>query len=57
MDREKSRRLMKAVDAVNARMDTPLRWAAEGLQQPWQVKFKRRSSHFTTSWAELPKVI
>jgi DNA polymerase V len=55
-DREKSKRLMQAVDTVNARVSTPLRWAAEGLNQPWQVKFKRRSSCYTTRWDELPEV-
>jgi DNA polymerase V len=56
LDRAKSRRLMQAVDAVNARLDCPLRWAAEGLKQSWQVKFKRRSGRYTTCWCELPEV-
>ncbi len=56
VDRAKSRRLMQAVDAVNARLNCPLRWAAEGLSQPWQVKFKRLSRHYTTCWDELPEV-
>jgi len=55
-DREKSHRLMKAVDAVNARVSSPLRWAAEGLCQSWQVKFNRRSCRYTTRWDELLKV-
>ena len=53
VDREKSRRLMQAVDDVNARLASPLRWAAEGLMQPWQVQFKRRSKSYTTDWTEL----
>jgi DNA polymerase V len=56
IDRAKSARLMQAVDAVNARVSAPLRWAAEGLKQNWQVKFKRRSKHYTTRWDELPEV-
>jgi len=57
LDRQKSRRLMQAVDAVNARLPfTPLRWAAEGINQPWQAKFTRRSKRFTTRWDELPEV-
>lgn len=56
IDREKSQRLMRAVDAVNARMDTPLYWAAEGLRKDWHVQFRRRSKKFTTSWDELPEV-
>jgi DNA polymerase V len=55
-EREKNRRLMQALDAINARINTPVRWAAEGLIQPWQVKFKRRSKRFTTCWSELPEV-
>jgi DNA polymerase V len=55
-DREKRARLMRAVDAINAKIGVPLRWAAEGLLQPWQAKFLRRSKRFTTSFAELPEV-
>jgi DNA polymerase V len=57
IDRAKSARLMQAVDAVNARVSCPLRWAAEGLKQNWQVKFKRRSNCYTTRWDELPEVV
>lgn len=53
-DRFKSRRLMRAIDAVNTRFDKSLRWAAEGLSQPWMVKFNRRSNRYTTCWNELP---
>jgi len=57
VDRQKSRRLMQAVDAVNARLPfTPLRWAAEGINQPWQAKFSKRSRRYTTRWDELPEV-
>jgi len=56
IDKAKSRRLMQAVDAVNTRLNSPLRWAAEGLKQPWQVKFNRLSRHYTTCWNELPVV-
>lgn len=55
-DRDKSRRLMRTIDAINARAGTPLRWAAEGLKQRWQVKFNRRSKRYTTRWDELPEV-
>ena len=55
-DREKFRRLMHAVDAVNARVNTPLYWAAEGLRKDWHVQFRRRSKKFTTCWDELPEV-
>ncbi len=56
-DREKSKRLMKAVDMVNARVGVPLRWAAEGIDCPWRVQFKKRSKRFTTCWDELPEVV
>jgi DNA polymerase V len=57
VDRQKSRRLMQTVDAINARLPfTPLRWAAEGINQPWQAKFSKRSKRYTTRWDELPEV-
>ena len=56
VDRAKHRRLMYAVDAVNSRSASPLRWAAEGLKQSWQVKFRKRSARYTTRWDELVKV-
>jgi len=55
-DREKSQRLMQAIDYVNTRLNCPLRWAAEGLNQPWMVKFNRRSYRYTTHWDELLEV-
>jgi DNA polymerase V len=56
-EREKSGRLMRAIDAINAKVSTPVRWAAEGIGQPWQAKFKRRSKRYTTRWDELPEVV
>ncbi len=56
-DREKNRQLMLAVDAINAKVSSPIRWAAEGLIQDWQVKFRRRSRRFTTCRSELPEVL
>jgi hypothetical protein len=47
---------MQAVDAINAKANSPIRWAAEGLIQNWQAKFKKRSKRFTTCWSELPEV-
>jgi DNA polymerase V len=55
-EREKSTRLMRTIDAINAKVRSPVRWAAEGIDQPWQVKFKRRSKRYTTRWDELPVV-
>jgi len=56
VDREISQRLMRVIDAVNTRLNCPLRWAAEGLGQNWKVKFSRRSCRYTTRWDELPPV-
>jgi len=55
-DREKSKRLMLAVDLINTRFEDSVHWAAEGLKQSWQVKFKRRSRRFTTDWSDLLEV-
>ena len=55
-DRDKSKSLMQAIDAVNARVGCPLHLAAEGLNQSWGVKFSRRSHRYTTRWSELPEV-
>jgi DNA polymerase V len=55
-DRSRSRRLMRTIDDINSRSNSPVRWAAEGLEQPWMVRFKRRSSRYTTRWDEIPKI-
>ena len=56
-EREKATRLMRAIDAINAKVSSPIRWAVEGINQPWQAKFKRRSKRYTTRWDELPIVV
>jgi DNA polymerase V len=56
-DRQKSRKLMQAIDAVNEKLpDSPLIWATEGIDQPWQAKFGKRSKRYTTQWDELAEV-
>jgi DNA polymerase V len=56
-DRQRTARLMQAVDAVNAKLPySPLSWAAEGITQPWRTKFVRRSKRYTTRWDELVEV-
>jgi DNA polymerase V len=55
-DREKYQRLMQAIDAVNSKLNRPLQWAVEGINQSWNVKFKRRSNRYTTRWDELLEV-
>jgi len=56
-DRARSQRLMQTIDHINSSMppDT-LRWAASGLQRPWQTKSQKRSRRYTTNWNELPEV-
>jgi DNA polymerase V len=57
-DRQKSRRLMQAIDAVNLKLpDSRLIWAAEGIDQSWRTKFARRSKRYTTQWDELVEVV
>jgi DNA polymerase V len=57
VDRLKSQRLMRVIDTINTRLNSPLQWAAEGLRQSWKVRFKRRSNRYTTCWDELAEVV
>lgn len=54
-DQNKLNELMRTVDRINRKMDKPLTWAAEGLEQPWMTKFEHRSKRYTTNWKELPR--
>ncbi len=56
-DDERSRLRMQVVDRVNAKLgkDT-LRFAREGLHQPWQMRQEKRSPAYTTQWKDLPWV-
>ncbi len=57
INRQKSQRLMHAVDTIKAKLpEANLRWAAEGLEQSWRTHFKRRSHRYTTRWDELIEV-
>ncbi len=49
--------LMRVLDGVNQKWgrDT-LQYAAAGLGRPWRMRQLRKSSRFTTSWLELPRV-
>jgi len=54
-DRERSGRLMRALDRLNDRMGAgTLRYAAEGFIKRWRARFERRSPAYTTNWRELP---
>ena len=56
-DREKARRLMRVLDAVNLKLpDSRLIWAAEGIDKSWRTKFAKRSKRYTTQWDELVEV-
>lgn len=57
-DRDKSARLMSALDAVNARFGrAALAPASIGLQRDWQARFDRKSPRYTTRLNELPSVM
>lgn len=56
-DRGRKERLMRALDAVNARMGAgTVAFAAEGIHKVWRMKSERRSKRFTTRWDELVEV-
>ena len=56
-DRNRDRRLMRALDTVNARMGAgALTFAAAGIERPWKTKFNKRSPRYTTRWEELARV-
>jgi DNA polymerase V len=45
------------VDGINRRWGRgTLRWLAEGLTQPWQMRRERLSPGYTTDWHGLPVV-
>lgn len=58
-DREKSGRLMSALDAVNGRYGrgTLVPAAAGFRKSDWQAKFERRSPRYTTRVDELPRIL
>ncbi|MES2121602.1 MAG: Y-family DNA polymerase [Chlamydiota bacterium] len=52
--KEKKARAMQTLDALNERMGKQtLRFAAEGIEQPWKMKQGKISQKFTTCWEEL----
>lgn len=58
-DRKRSKKLMRSLDTINARMGSgSLKYAAAGLGQSqiWQTVFKKRSPDYTTDWHQLPDV-
>ncbi len=48
------RRLMNAVDALNARYGSDtIKFAVSGLKRRWLTNFEMRSHRYTTDWSEL----
>ena len=55
---ERRERLLTVLDGINARWGRgTVRFLAEGLEQPWQMKRQRMSPRYTTCWAELPVAV
>jgi DNA polymerase V len=53
-DRERSQRLMAALDALNTQWGTgTVRYGVVGLQPRWRTRCARRSPRYTTRWQEL----
>jgi DNA polymerase V len=53
-DRERSARLMAAVDYLNTQMGAgTVRYAAMGVKPRWTMRSTRRSPRYTTRWDEL----
>jgi len=51
-------RLMAVMDGINHRWGRgTMRYLAEGLAQPWQMKRQRMTPRYTTCWAELPVAV
>lgn len=55
-EKSKHNQLMRTVDSINKKMNCPIKWGAEGFEQPWLTKFEHRSKRYTTNWKELPAV-
>jgi DNA polymerase V len=56
-DREGSKRLMTAIDAINRAWGSgTIRYAAVGLRPAWIMRCARRSPRYTTRWEELAVV-
>src|SRR5215510_7256547 len=56
-DRERSQKLMTAIDTINKEWGSgTIRYAAMGLRPAWIMRCARRSRRFTTRWNELVEV-
>ncbi|MEK8088764.1 Y-family DNA polymerase [Thermithiobacillus plumbiphilus] len=53
----KRQQLMHTLDGINAQFGRAmLRFAAEGIEQPWAMRAGKRSPRYTTCWGELARV-
>jgi DNA polymerase V len=56
-DRERSQKLMAAIDTINREWGSgTIRYAAVGLRPAWIMRCTRRSPRYTTRWEELAVV-
>jgi DNA polymerase V len=56
-DRERSQKLMAAIDMINTEWGSgTIRYAAMGLRPAWIMRCTRRSPRYTTRWEELAVV-
>lgn len=55
-DRERSARLMAAIDSLNRSSVKNIRWASEKLSDNWKSNAGHKSRAYTTNWDELPLV-
>lgn len=54
---ERARRVMRAVDEINARWGRDaVRYGILGAEQRWKTKFEKRSRRYTTNWNELLQI-
>jgi DNA polymerase V len=50
----RQKRAMQVIDSLNQRFGgSSIRFAAEGIRQPWKMKRSNVTQHFTTSWDQL----
>ena len=55
---ERRERLMAVMDGINTRWGRgTVRYLAEGLAQPWQMRRGRMTPRYTTCWEELPVAV
>ena len=55
---ERQERLMAVMDGINRRWGRGMvRYLAEGLAQPWQMRRGRMTPRYTTCWEELPVAV